>query len=95
MALVVLLFILSGLVYVGILLKVWCACVLMQIRVYPLDPIRNRDFDPEPMEAAFIHRLPSKMSSIAWSPYDEVCRNPHFTSSCFYEHVAEIVGCTF
>ncbi|BDA50225.1 probable WD repeat-containing protein RUP1 [Coccomyxa sp. Obi] len=48
------------------------AGVAKQIRVYPLDTIRiGDDFDPEPMEAAFIHRLPSKMSSIAWSPFDE------------------------
>lgn len=54
------------------LLLWWCS---LQIRVYPLDAIRNDDYDPEPLEAAFIHRLPSKMSSIAWSPFDEV-RNP-------------------
>jgi hypothetical protein len=46
----------------------------MQIRVYPVAAIRMGDTDPdlEPVCAAFIHRLPSKMSSIAWSPFDEV-----------------------
>ncbi|EIE23238.1 WD40 repeat-like protein, partial [Coccomyxa subellipsoidea C-169] len=47
------------------------AGVAKQIRVYPLASIRNGEYDPEPVAAAFIHRLPSKMSSVAWSPFDE------------------------
>ena len=33
----------------------------------------NGSAEQEPISAAFIHRLPSKMSSIAWCPHDEVC----------------------
>ena len=46
-----------------------------QIRVYPLSSVRaGEDEDGGgPVCAAFIHRLPSKMSSIAWCPFDEVC----------------------
>lgn len=50
------------------------SCCIVQIRVYPLADIRMGDVESqlEPVSAAFIHRLPSKMSSIAWSPFDEV-----------------------
>ena len=45
---------------------------LLQIRVYPLGGIRAGEADEGPVRAAFIHRLPSKISSVAWDPFDEV-----------------------
>lgn len=45
---------------------------LLQIRVYPLASIRAGEADEGPVRAAFIHRLPSKISSVAWDPFDEV-----------------------
>lgn len=44
----------------------------LQIRVYPLASVRAVEVDDTPVRAAFIHRLPSKISSIAWDPFDEV-----------------------
>ena len=51
------------------------SCVVcFQIRVYPLHGLRGGEDDAAgAVSAAFIHRLPSKMSSIAWCPFDEVC----------------------
>ena len=55
-------------------------CCMMQIRVYPLHGVRGGEDDAAGVvSAAFIHRLPSKMSSIAWCPFDEV----HITTDCY------------
>ena len=40
--------------------------------MYPLDSVRSGEADGAPVRAAYIHRLPSKISSIAWDPFDEV-----------------------
>ena len=45
---------------------------MVQIRVYPLAGVRAAEVDGEPLRAAYIHRLPAKISSIAWNPFDEV-----------------------
>ena len=45
---------------------------MVQIRVYPLAGVRGAEVDGEPLRAAYIHRLPAKISSIAWNPFDEV-----------------------
>ena len=41
--------------------------------MYPLAGVRGAEVDGEPLRAAYIHRLPAKISSIAWNPFDEVC----------------------
>lgn len=45
---------------------------MVQIRVYPLAGVRGAEVDGDPLRAAYIHRLPAKISSIAWNPFDEV-----------------------
>ena len=45
---------------------------LLQIRVYPLGEVKDGEEDARPVRAAFIHRVPSKISSIAWDPFNEV-----------------------